>query len=123
MKVIDMEKLTKEEKYSLMINIMYDLRGDWGCDWESRAEKVRELAIELDYPRTAALVDCYFEGIEESSDPDGRHFRADWKLYGGYEDCPDTLPTDVKKLRQVYIDAIEEECNNPEYRLKYKEEE
>ena len=111
-----MDELTKEEKFNLMIALMEDLRGDWSELYEERANKVKELAIELGYSKTVTLVDSYFKGISKHGDPDGRHFRCDWEMFGGYEGAPDKLK-DCESLRKIYISAIKKWCNFPENRL------
>lgn len=108
-----MNELKKEEKFDLMIMIMKDLRGDWSHGFESRANKIREFAVELGYDKTVRLVDSYIEGINEHGDPDGRHFRTSWEMFGGYEGAPSMLK-DVDSFRKVFLKAIINNCNYPE---------
>jgi len=108
--------LTKKEKFNLMINIMTDLRGDWSNNCESRANKIKEIALELGHVKTVILVEEYFEYINITGDTDGRHFRCNWEEYGGYEGAPNMLKNDTS-ISKKYIQAIQDNCNYPEYRL------
>lgn len=97
---------------------MKDLRGDWSYGHEKRAEKVKELAIELGYPKVSILVDEYFEGLNEHGDPDGRFFRCDFKKEGGYENIKTFLDDPEKKtVTKEFLALLREYCNNPEYAL------
>lgn len=113
-----MIELTKNEKFNLMIILMKDLRGDWSNSCSERANKVKELATELNYPKTVKLVNLYFKFIKEYGDTDGRHFRTSWKMFGGYENAPDKLKK-CKSLSKKYIQAIIENCNHPDLRLNF----
>jgi hypothetical protein len=88
--------MENDEKRFLMIALMRDLRADWSHDYETRANKVKELATDLDHPATIVLVDSYFNGIKEYGDADGRHFRTPWQ-FGGYEGAPWVKPVRVSK--------------------------
>lgn len=113
-KIINALEGQKSEKFILMILIMEDLRGDWSCNCESRAKKVKELADDLSYPKTSELAKRYLEGIKECGDDDGRFFRCDFESEGGYENVK--IPT-PKEFSKELIKDIELFCNNPEIRL------
>ena len=122
-KIIHSLEGQRSDKFILMILLMEDLRGDWSGDYESRANKVKELADELGYTKTSQLVDSYFRGIEKYGDDDGRHFRCDFKESGGYENVE--IP---KEFSKELIKDIEEFCRNPDcrfddYNIPYDEEE
>ncbi len=112
-KIINSLEGQKSDDFILMILIMEDLRGDWSCNCESRANKVKELAEKLGYKNTSYLVDSYFQGIKEYGGNDGRHFRCDFETNGGYENVE--IPR--KNYSKELIERIEEFCNNPECRL------
>ena len=99
-----------------MIAIMRDMRGDWSGNCKARANKIKELATEMGYPKTVSLVGRYIEHWEESGDADGRFFRTGWETNGGYNGAPDKLKNS-KTLTKVYIKAIIDNCNYPEYAL------
>jgi hypothetical protein len=105
--------MNDDEKLYLMIKIMEDLRGDWSRRCIERVNKVEELAIELGYPLTVALVNDYVMESEETGDWDGRYFRRDWSS-GGYVNAP--LPQ-LETYSAELLMNIKSFCNYPEYAL------
>lgn len=111
-KILDALEGKKSDKFILMIMIMEDLRGDWSCNYEERANKVKELADGLGYKKTSELAKRYLEIIKKFGDNDGRHFRCDFEIMGGYENVE--IP---KEFSKELTDEINKFCNNPEIRL------
>lgn len=103
--------LTKEEKHTLMVVLMRDLRGDWS-DAKSRAEIVKDLAHELGNIPAFEKSKIFLTKIQEGSE-DGRIFRDDF-VSGGYENA-ETLLNDpkCKNLSKNLLRAIFVVCSYP----------
>lgn len=97
--------MTDEEKRSLMILLMEDLRGSWGRNAEERSNRVRELAVELGYSLTVTLCDQYTENIREYGNDDGRHFRCDFTDDGGYENPPFEVHREIEGRSNEFVEA------------------
>lgn len=103
--------LTKDEKHTLMIVIMRDLRGDW-TNPKDRAEIVKDLAHELGNIPAFEKAKIFLTKIKEGTQ-DGRIFRDDF-VSGGYENS-ETLLNDpkCKNLSKNLLSAIFSTCNYP----------
>lgn len=114
MRVLNDEKfslLTKEEKHTLMIVLMRDLRGDWS-NAKNRAEIVKYLAHELGNIPAFEKAKIFLANITKDTE-DGRIFRDDF-ICGGYENA-ETLIDDpkCKTISKNLLRAIFAVCSYP----------
>lgn len=105
--------LTDDEKRSLLILVMEDIRGWFDTEAGARTQAVLDLATELGYEQVCAHAQAY---RDDAYYRDGRHFRTDWK-YGGYGDPPFPVTRLRSEASPALIEAVEALCMTPEYRL------
>lgn len=104
--------MDRNEKQSLMILVMEDLRGSWAYDTVGRALEVESLAEELGYPQVAQHARQYIENCGWGDD-DGRHFRTGFEV-GGYMSPPFDVIRNRADASDELIQAVDSICNFPE---------
>jgi len=94
-------KMDNKEKGLLLDLILRDIRGNWGWENGNRVGKAMQLATELNFPKTIALINSYdYE--------DGRHFREPFSN-GGYEgmsivhNLPETITDKSKEFQDEAV--------------------
>ena len=105
--------LTDDEKRTLLILLMEDIRGWFDLAAGERTHAVIDLATDLGYEQVVQHARAYAEDDEYR---DGRHFRTLWQ-YGGYEDPPFPVVRLRCEASPALIEAVEALCMTPEYRL------
>lgn len=105
--------LTDDEKRTLLILLMEDIRGSFDLSAGDRSHAVLDLATELGYEQVASHARAY---IEDDDYRDGRHFREDF-TDGGYGDPPFPVTRTRADASPALCAAVDALCDYPEYRL------
>ena len=110
--------LTDDEKRTLLIHVMEDIRGAFDLGAGDRTQAVLDLATDLGYEHVRE----YAQGYRDLDDyRDGRYFRTPWRS-GGYESPPFPVTRTRADSSEALIDAVYGICEYPEYRLEDDQE-
>ncbi len=104
--------LTDDDKRSLLILLMEDLRGAF-FPVSPRTDRVIELATDLCYKQVAEHAQYH---LDDDGYQDGRHFRVSF-AHGGYEGPPFPVTRKRADASPALIAEVENYCEYPEYRL------
>lgn len=110
---MEISKLSYEDKRSLLILILRDIRGSFDLSAGERSHTALRLAEELGYQQVAEHVRSY---IDCDGYRDGRHFRIGFQ-HGGYEDPPFPVTRLRSKASPELSSAVDSVCAFPEYLL------
>ena len=105
--------LTEDEKRTLLILVMEDIRGSFDLGAGDRTQAVLDLATELGYEQVRAHAQAY---RDDDCYRDGRHFRTLFSN-GGYEGPPFPVTRTLADASPALASAVEAICEFPEYRL------
>lgn len=109
----DLSNLTDDDKRSMLILLMEDIRGAFDFGAGERTHAVIALARDLDYERVERHAVAY---AEHDGYRDGRHFRTDFG-FGGYKDPPFPVTRLRSEASSALAAAVDELCEYPENRL------
>jgi hypothetical protein len=105
--------LTDDEKRTLLVLFMEDIRGSFDLAADPRTWAVIDLAAELGYEQVKRHALAYARDDEYR---DGRHFRTEW-TEGGYQDPPFPVVRTRSEASEALQRAVDDLCDYPEYRL------
>lgn len=106
--------LTDDEKRTLLMLLLEDIRGAFDLGAGERSHIALELAEYLGYEQVVKRIRDY---IDDDSYRDGRHFRADFNN-GGYVNPPFKVTRLRSEASEALIDAVESICMYPENLLR-----
>lgn len=111
-----LDSLTVDEKRSLLILLMEDIRGAFDLGAGERTQTVIGLADELGYEQVHKHAQAY---VDDDGYRDGRHFRRDF-TDGGYDNPPFPVIRTTAEASPALRAAVDALCEYPESRLVYE---